>query len=174
MEEQGDREEDRGHRRRPGGDEQRYLAAAAERLGEVLEEVEREAREDGEEDHHPRLPEAARAQGEGGADQHHRRVERRLGELALEEQAVAEALPFMDDADFEHISVSRIGGGVAFVARVERFEKFARATNSPSESGPRWTMRSHIECRSSFAPSGWRVNESRLAQPVMPHIVVNR
>jgi uncharacterized protein YaaQ len=51
-----------------------------------------------------------------------------------EEQAVAEALPFLDDADFEHISVSRIGGGVAFVARVERFEKFYRATNSPSES----------------------------------------
>jgi uncharacterized protein YaaQ len=51
-----------------------------------------------------------------------------------EEQAVAEALPFLDDADFEHISISRIGGGVAFVARVERFERFARATNSPSET----------------------------------------
>jgi uncharacterized protein YaaQ len=51
-----------------------------------------------------------------------------------EELAVAEALPFLDDADFEHISVSRIGGGVAFVARVERFEKFSRATNSPTES----------------------------------------
>jgi hypothetical protein len=48
---------------------------------------------------------------------------------------VAEALPFLDDADFEHISISRIGGGVAFVARVERFERFARATtNSPSET----------------------------------------
>jgi uncharacterized protein YaaQ len=51
-----------------------------------------------------------------------------------EQQAVAEELPFVDDADFEHISVSRIGGGVAFVARVEHFEKFARATNDPSEA----------------------------------------
>ena len=51
-----------------------------------------------------------------------------------EEQAIAEALPYLDDVDFEHISVSRIGGGVAFVARVERFEKFARATTSSSES----------------------------------------
>ena len=49
-----------------------------------------------------------------------------------EQQAVAEEFPFVDDADFEHISVSRIGGGVAFVARVERFEKFGRATNNPS------------------------------------------
>ena len=26
--------------------------------------------------------------------------------------------------------------------------------NSPSESGPRWTMRSHMACSSSLAPSG--------------------
>src|SRR6187401_1079728 len=39
----------------------------------------------------------------------------------------------------------------------------------PSESGPRWTMASHIEwrtaCRSSDCP--W----SRSTQPVMPHIL---
>jgi uncharacterized protein YaaQ len=51
-----------------------------------------------------------------------------------EQQAVAVEFPYVDDADFEHISVSRIGGGVAFVARIERFEKFARATNDPSET----------------------------------------
>jgi uncharacterized protein YaaQ len=49
-----------------------------------------------------------------------------------EQQAMAQEWLFADDADFEHISVSRIGGGVAFFARVERFEKFARATNMPS------------------------------------------
>src|ERR1043166_2087176 len=43
-------------------------------------------------------------------------------------------------------------------------------TNSPSESGPRWTMRSHIECSSSRAPSKGGVVDSRLAQPVIPHI----
>ena len=44
-------------------------------------------------------------------------------------------------------------------------------TNRPSESGPRWTMRSHIACSSSRAPSGGGVCESRLAQPVIPHIL---
>ena len=58
-------------------------------LGEVLEEVEGEAGEDGEEDHHSGLPEAGGAQREGGADQDHGGEERRLGELALEEEPVA-------------------------------------------------------------------------------------
>ena len=49
-----------------------------------------------------------------------------------EEQSVAEELPFVDDADFEHICATRIGGGVAFVARLERFEKFARAPRETS------------------------------------------
>src|SRR5882724_6144519 len=44
-------------------------------------------------------------------------------------------------------------------------------TIRPSESGPRWTIRSHIECSSSFAPSGGGVRASRLAQPVIPHIL---
>ena len=43
-------------------------------------------------------------------------------------------------------------------------------TSKPSESGPRCTMRSHIACSSSFAPSGGGVRGSRLAQPVIPHI----
>ena len=50
-----------------------------------------------------------------------------------EEQAIPEDFPFADVADFEHICATRIGGGVAFVARVDRFEKFARATNKHSE-----------------------------------------
>ena len=50
-----------------------------------------------------------------------------------EEQTVAEDLPFIDDTDFEHICATRIGGGVAFVARIERFEKFARATAQTSD-----------------------------------------
>ena len=51
-----------------------------------------------------------------------------------EEQILPEDLPFVEDADFEHICATRIGGGIAFVARVERFEKFARATSDLSES----------------------------------------
>jgi len=51
-----------------------------------------------------------------------------------EVQTAVEDLPFVDDADFENVYASRIGGGIAFVARVERFEKFARATSSRSES----------------------------------------
>lgn len=42
----------------------------------------------------------------------------------------AEHLPFVEDTDFEHVASSRLGGGVAFVARVDRFEKFARATTA--------------------------------------------
>lgn len=51
-----------------------------------------------------------------------------------EVQTSVEELPFVDDADFERIYESRIGGGIAFVARVDRFEKFARATSNRSES----------------------------------------
>lgn len=49
-----------------------------------------------------------------------------------EEQVHPEDLPFLSDVDFEHVTSTRIGGGVAFVARVERFEKFARATSNQS------------------------------------------
>jgi uncharacterized protein YaaQ len=38
-------------------------------------------------------------------------------------------LSFLDDSECEHVTSTRIGGGVAFVARVERFEKMTRATN---------------------------------------------
>jgi uncharacterized protein YaaQ len=31
--------------------------------------------------------------------------------------------PYVEDADFEHIAATRHGGGVAFVARISRFEK---------------------------------------------------
>jgi uncharacterized protein YaaQ len=51
-----------------------------------------------------------------------------------EVQATAEHLPFVDDSDFEHIVASRLGGGVAFVARVDRFEKFARATTTTADA----------------------------------------
>ena len=51
-----------------------------------------------------------------------------------EVQTMAEDLPFVEDADFEHICATRLGGGIAFVARVERFEKFSRATTSRSET----------------------------------------
>lgn len=51
-----------------------------------------------------------------------------------EELTAPQDLPFVDDADFEHICPTRIGGGVAFVARLERFEKFDRATRTPSET----------------------------------------
>ena len=37
-------------------------------------------------------------------------------------------LLYLDDSELEHVAASRIGGGVAFVARVSRFEKFTRAT----------------------------------------------
>jgi uncharacterized protein YaaQ len=51
-----------------------------------------------------------------------------------EDQTVPVDFPFVDDADFEQIYASRIGGGIAFVARVDRFEKFARATCNQSET----------------------------------------
>ncbi len=35
-------------------------------------------------------------------------------------------LGFLDDADIEHVCASRLGGGVAFVARVTHFEKVTR------------------------------------------------
>jgi uncharacterized protein YaaQ len=54
----------------------------------------------------------------------------RLREIELS----AEHLPFVEDSDFEHIAASRLGGGVAFIARVDRFEKFARATTVWSEA----------------------------------------
>ena len=38
-----------------------------------------------------------------------------------------EDFPYVEDADFEHIVATRQGGGVAFVARISRFEKVVPA-----------------------------------------------
>src|SRR5690606_37708417 len=60
VEQQAQREQDRGDRRRPDGDGERNGAARTERGGEVADEVEREAGEDREQDHDARLAEAVR------------------------------------------------------------------------------------------------------------------
>jgi uncharacterized protein YaaQ len=42
--------------------------------------------------------------------------------------ASVDELPFLDESEVEHITTTRRGGGVAFVARIARFEKMTRAT----------------------------------------------
>ena len=53
-----------------------------------------------------------------------------------QDQSLAECVHFLDSDEFEHVVSSRIGGGVAFVARLSHFEKISRATNQPAGVKP--------------------------------------
>lgn len=46
------------------------------------------------------------------------------------DQSDAGDLVFLDDSEAEHICASKIGGGIAFVARVDQFHKLSRTASS--------------------------------------------
>jgi len=55
-----------------------------------------------------------------------------------EDPSAEEQMRFVDADEFEHFAASRIGGGVAFVARLAHFEKVPRAVPvEETESGSR-------------------------------------
>ena len=65
-------------------------------------------------------------------------VKRLLSQLCRnrQDQSLAECVRFLDSEELEHVVSSRIGGGVAFVARLSHFEKINQATTSSVKLKP--------------------------------------